>query len=625
MDEQRKKRLIAKYSKSSAKMPEGSGGPGGTGGPRPGPGGGKMKVKKPQDTKKAIARLMGYLSEDKGRLIFVFFCVIAGTIANLAGSYMLRPIINGLTGEGSSAQKLLHSLLTMAGIYIIGVTAQYLQQRIMIGVSQGALEKIRNDLFVKMQHLPVRFYDTNNHGDLMSRYTNDLDAVGDMLNNTVLQIISSVITVVGTLGLMLYTNVWLTIVTVVMVPLMMKVGGAVAGKSRKFYQAQQAAIGTLNGYIEETMTGQKVVKVFCHENVAEEEFEYLNDDLRGKQIFAQFFGGIMGPVMGNLSQVSYSLTAMIGGILCVLQGFDIGGLTVFVNYSRQFSRPINELSMQMNTIFSALAGAERVFQVMDEAPETADAADAVVLNPCKGHVELKDVTFGYVPGHTILKHISLYAKPGQKIAFVGSTGAGKTTITNLINRFYDVTAGSITYDGIDVRLIRKNALRSSLGIVLQDTHLFTGTVADNIRFGKLDATQKEIEKAAKIANADSFIRRLPQGYDTMVTSDGANLSQGQRQLLAIARAAVADPPVLILDEATSSIDTRTEALIEKGMDRLMEGRTVFVIAHRLSTVRNSNAIIVLEHGGIVERGSHDELLAQKGEYYQLYNGMFELA
>ena len=383
MDEQRKKRLIAKYSKSSAKRPEGSGGPGGPGGPRPGPGGGKIKVKKPQNTKKAIARLMGYLSEDKGRLIFVFFCVIAGTIANLAGSYMLRPIINGLTGEGSSAQKLLHSLLTMAGIYIIGVTAQYLQQRIMIGVSQGALEKIRNDLFVKMQHLPVRFYDTNNHGDLMSRYTNDLDAVGDMLNNTVLQIISSVITVVGTLGLMLYTNVWLTIVTVVMVPLMMKAGGAVAGKSRKFYQAQQAAIGTLNGYIEETMTGQKVVKVFCHENVAEEEFEYLNDDLRGKQIFAQFFGGIMGPVMGNLSQVSYSLTAMIGGILCVLQGFDIGGLTVFVNYSRQFSRPINELSMQMNTIFSALAGAERVFQVMDEAPETADAADAVVLNPCK--------------------------------------------------------------------------------------------------------------------------------------------------------------------------------------------------------------------------------------------------
>lgn len=624
MDEQRKKRLIAKYSKSSAKRPEGFGGPGGPGGPRPGPGGGKMKVKKPQNTKKAIVRLMGYLSEDKGRLIFVFFCVIAGTIANLAGSYMLRPIINGLTGEGSSAQKLLHSLLTMAGIYIIGVTAQYLQQRIMIGVSQGALEKIRNDLFVKMQHLPVRFYDTNNHGDLMSRYTNDLDAVGDMLNNTVLQIISSVITVVGTLGLMLYTNVWLTIVTVVMVPLMMKVGGAVAGKSRKFYQAQQAAIGTLNGYIEETMTGQKVVKVFCHENVAEEEFEYLNDDLRGKQIFAQFFGGIMGPVMGNLSQVSYSLTAMIGGILCVLQGFDIGGLTVFVNYSRQFSRPINELSMQMNTIFSALAGAERVFQVMDEAPETADAADAVVLNPCKGHVELKDVTFGYVPGHTILKHISLYAKPGQKIAFVGATGAGKTTITNLINRFYDIQDGKIRYDGININKIKKADLRRSLGIVLQDTHLFTGTVMENIRYGKLDATDEEVYAAAKLANADDFIRLLPNGYDTVITGNGGSLSQGQRQLIAIARAAVADPPVMILDEATSSIDTRTEAIVQRGMDALMKGRTVFVIAHRLSTVRNSDVIMVLEQGRIIERGSHDKLIAEKGKYYQLYTGAFEL-
>ena len=625
MDEQRKKRLIAKYSKSSAKRPEGFGGPGGPGGPRPGPGGGKMKVKKPQNTKKAIVRLMGYLSEDKGRLIFVFFCVIAGTIANLAGSYMLRPIINGLTGEGSSAQKLLHSLLTMAGIYIIGVTAQYLQQRIMIGVSQGALEKIRNDLVVKMQHLPVRFYDTNNHGDLMSRYTNDLDAVGDMLNNTVLQIISSVITVVGTLGLMLYTNVWLTIVTVVMVPLMMKVGGAVAGKSRKFYQAQQAAIGTLNGYIEETMTGQKVVKVFCHENVAEEEFEYLNDDLRGKQIFAQFFGGIMGPVMGNLSQVSYSLTAMIGGILCVLQGFDIGGLTVFVNYSRQFSRPINELSMQMNTIFSALAGAERVFQVMDEAPETADAADAVVLNPCKGHVELKDVTFGYVPGHTILKHISLYAKPGQKIAFVGSTGAGKTTITNLINRFYEIDSGEILMDGVDIRKVGRENLRSNIAMVLQDTHLFTGTIRENIRYGRLDATDAEVEQAAKMASAHSFIMRLENGYDTMIEGDGANLSQGQRQLLNIARAAISKAPVLILDEATSSVDTRTERHIEHGMDRLMAERTTLVIAHRLSTVRNANAIMVLENGEIIERGDHDQLLEQKGRYYELYTGKKQLA
>ena len=387
---------------------------------------------------------------------------------------------------------------------------------------------------------------------------------------------------------------------------------------------QQTDLGKVNGYIEETMTGQKVVKVFCHENVAEEEFEYLNDDLRGKQIFAQFFGGIMGPVMGNLSQVSYSLTAMIGGILCVLQGFDIGGLTVFVNYSRQFSRPINELSMQMNTIFSALAGAERVFQVMDEAPETADAADAVVLNPCKGHVELKDVTFGYVPGHTILKHISLYAKPGQKIAFVGSTGAGKTTITNLINRFYDIADGKIRYDGININKIKKADLRHSLGIVLQDTHLFTATVMENIRYGKLDATDDEVYAAARLANADTFIRQLPDGYNTVLTGDGANLSQGQRQLLAIARAAIADPPVLILDEATSSIDTRTEALIQKGMDGLMEGRTVFVIAHRLSTIENADEICFIDHGQIVEQGNHAELLARHGAYYRLYESQYAM-
>lgn len=583
-----------------------------------------MPVKKPQNTKAAIKRLLNYLSADIAKLCFVLFCVVVGTVAMLAGSYMLRPIINGLTQKGGSSAKLLSSLLVMAAIYAVGILAQYLQQRIMITVSQGALERIRNDLFHKLQKLPVRFYDTNNNGDIMSRFTNDLDAVGDMLNNTVVQIISSIINVVGTFCLMLYTNVWLTIVTVVMVPLMMKAAGFVAGRSRKYYQAQQAALGTLNGYIEETVTGQKVVKVFCHEEIAQEEFEYLNYDLRDKQIFAQFFGGIMGPVMGNLSQVSYSLTAMIGGILCVLRGFDIGGLTVFVNYSRQFSRPINELSMQMNTIFSALAGAERVFKIMDEAPETQDAPNAVELNPCRGHVILKDVTFGYNPDKTILKHISLYAKPGQKIAFVGSTGAGKTTITNLINRFYDIDEGSITIDGVDIKDIKRDNLRRNIAMVLQDTHLFTGTIRENIRYGRLDATDEEVVEAAKLASADHFIKRLEHGYDTMIEGDGANLSQGQRQLLNIARAAISKAPILILDEATSSVDTRTERHIEHGMDRLMAQRTTLVIAHRLSTVRNANAIMVLENGEIIERGDHSELLAMKGRYYELYTGKKEL-
>lgn len=628
MDEARRERLVKKYARRSetGAMPGGpGGGPKGPGKGGPGgPGKRGMPVKKPQNTKAAVQRLLSYLSADTGKLVFVLICVVVGTVSMLAGSYMLRPIINGLTQEGGTSQKLLYSLLTMAAIYAVGILAQYLQQRIMITISQGALERIRNDLFHRLQKLPVRFYDTNNNGDIMSRFTNDLDAVGDMLNNTVVQIISSVINVVGTFCLMLYTNVWLTIVTVVMVPLMMKAAGFVAGRSRKYYQAQQAALGTLNGYIEETVTGQKVVKVFCHEGIAQEEFEYLNYDLRDKQIFAQFFGGIMGPVMGNLSQVSYSLTAMIGGILCVLRGFDIGGLTVFVNYSRQFSRPINELSMQMNTIFSALAGAERVFKVMDAEPETEDSPNAVELNPCKGHVILKDVTFGYDPDKTILKHISLYAKPGQKIAFVGSTGAGKTTITNLINRFYDIDEGSITIDGVDIKDIKRDNLRQNIAMVLQDTHLFTGTIRENIRYGRLDATDEEVVQAAKLASADHFIKRLEHGYDTMIEGDGANLSQGQRQLLNIARAAISKAPILILDEATSSVDTRTERHIEHGMDRLMAQRTTLVIAHRLSTVRNANAIMVLENGEIIERGDHNELLAMKGRYYELYTGKKEL-
>lgn len=665
MREEKLEYLKKKYeSRLNPKNDETPGGmPGGVpGGRRDGRNGARQGMGgKPKNLKKTIGRLLSYIAHEKGKLFLVFFCVIAGTAANLAGSYMLRPIINGLTSENGSVAFLLKGVLVMLMIYLVGTLAQYMQQKIMIGISQNAIQKLRNELFQKMQKLPVRYYDTNNHGDLMSRFTNDVDAVGEMLNNTVVQMISGLISIIGTFSLMLYTNVWLTLITVVMIPLMLQAVKKIGSMSRKYYRAQQAALGTLNGYIEETVTGQKVVKVFCHEEEAKEEFDYLNTDLRGKQIKAQFFGGIMGPVMGNMGQVSYSLTACIGGILCVLRGFDIGGLTVFVNYSRQFSRPLNEIAMQVNTIFSALAGAERVFAVMDEAPEAEDAADAIAIREeeesfcyvipktnaaakdqrimtdilredaeyyykkVNGAVTLEDVTFGYNPDKTILKHVSLYAKPGQKIAFVGSTGAGKTTITNLINRFYDINEGSITVDGIPVTAIRRDDLRRSIAMVLQDTHLFTGTVRENIRYGRLDATDEEVEQAAKTASAHSFIMRLENGYDTLLEGDGANLSQGQRQLINIARAAISKAPILILDEATSSVDTRTEKHIEKGMDRLMAQRTTLVIAHRLSTVRNANAIMVLENGEIIERGDHEDLLVQKGRYYELYTGLSELS
>ena len=565
--------------------------------PRGGPGPGRgVAIGKPKDGRKVFGRIFAYISIYKKRLFAAFACMLLSTGATLGGSYLLRPVINAISSPDLSAGEKVAYLAMMIGIliavYLVGVLGTYLQHRIMITVSQNSIEQIRNDLFNKLQSLPVRFYDNESNGEIMSRFTNDVDNIGMMLDTSITSFISGMLTIVGTLVMMIVTNIWLTLITVIFLPVFAKGGSFLMRRSRKYYVAQQAALGAVNGYIEENVSGQKVIKVFCHEHVCEEEFGRLNDDLRGKQMRAQFFGGLMGPIMGNTSQITYSLTAGIGGVLCALGKFDIGGLGIFVNFSRQFARPISEISQQMSTIFAALAGAERVFRI---------------------------------PGKTILKHISLYAKPGQKIAFVGSTGAGKTTITNLLNRFYDIESGSITIDGVDIHKIRRDVLRKNIAMVLQDTHLFTGTIMENIRYGRLDATDEEVIEAAKTASAHSFIKRLSDGYNTLIEGDGANLSQGQRQLLNIARAALSKAPILVLDEATSSVDTRTERLIEKGMDRLMEDRTTFVIAHRLSTVRNANAIMVLENGEIIERGDHDDLLAMKGRYYELYTGMKELS
>ena len=611
------------------------------GGPGHGPGGRHARAMggKPKETKQTIKRLLGYLGKDKKHVIIALVCVVISSLSTLAGSYMLSPIINGITETYDKASKaagdagviineglktLGLGIFLMLAIYGIGVISMYLQQRIMIGVSQRALKTLRKDLFDHIQTLPVRYFDTNATGDIMSRFTNDVDVVGEMLNNTVIQLIQGFISIVGTVSIMLYMNVWLALLTILLVPLMLKAGGSIAKRSSKYYRQQQSALGKLNGYIEETVTGQKVVKVFCHEEKAVEEFTDLNNDLRKKQVKAQFFGGIMGPVMGNIGQVSYGITACVCGLFCLAGRLSLGGLTVFVNYSRQFSRPINEISMQINTIFSALAGAERVFKVMDEEPEEADKPDAVEMSNVKGEVIMEDVSFGYNPDKVILKHINLYAHAGQKVAFVGSTGAGKTTITNLLNRFYDIQEGKITIDGRDIKDYARKSLRSHIAMVLQDTHLFTGTVRENIRYGRPDATDEEVEQAAKTASAHSFIMRLENGYDTMLEGDGINLSQGQRQLLNIARAAVSKAPILVLDEATSSVDTRTEMHIDHGMERLMKNRTTFVIAHRLSTVRNADCIMVLEQGEIIERGTHEQLLAEKGRYYQLYTGAVEL-
>lgn len=593
---------------------------------------------------------VSYLGRHKFMLLIVSILVTVSALANLLGTYMIRPVVNNLANGD------LHSLaigvLVAAGIFAIGALAAWGYSQTMVKAAQQVVFDIRRDLFAHMQTLPLRFFDQKRHGDIMSLFTNDIDTIADALNNSFAMAIQSFIQMIGTLVILYILNWKLSLIVTVCYGIMfwyMKFSGA---KSKVFYAKQQQSLGELDGYIEEMVSGQKVVKVFNHEQASLQEFLEKNEKLRKEGTGAQSYAATMVPVVVSISYINYAIVAFLGGILAMRGMADVGSLASYLVFVRQAALPINQFTQQSNFLLSALAGAERVFDVMNLEPEVDEGNVTLVnvrkengiLKECqektgkwawrskdgeltmlRGDVRFENVDFGYTKEHMILKNISLYAKPGQKIAFVGSTGAGKTTITNLINRFYDVQGGTVVYDGIDVRKIKKDALRHSLGIVLQDTHLFTGTVADNIRFGKLDATQEEIEKAARIANAHSFIRRLPDGYDTMVTADGANLSQGQRQLLAIARAAVADPPVLILDEATSSVDTRTEELIEKGMDQLMEGRTVFVIAHRLSTVRNANAIMVLEQGKIVERGDHAELLEQKGKYYQLYHGMFELS
>ena len=716
-------------------------------GPNHAPRGG---FQKPKNMGKTVSRLLGYLTRSKLPLLAVLGCLLVSVCTNLGGSYMMRGIINDFIWSGcTDVAGLAQAIVMLVGIYLIGCLATYGQAAIMVRLAQRGVNRLRKDLFDKLQDLPLSYFDQHPHGELMSRFTNDADNVQLALEQSVVSLCSSCLMFVGLVGLMLFINWKLFIVTALLLVVTIQLFKRLGGRSRKFYQQQQAALGDVNGNIQEMIEGLKVVKAFTHEEKAKEEFKKLNETYRDAAQKANYYSTMIMPVSGNLMNISYALTAAFGGLLSVLQGFDLGGLVVYLNYSTQVGQPLNQISQQMTTLLSALAGAERIFEVMDTQPEVdqgsvtlvgaekdangtlreytgsgrphtwawktprsagmalvpvligpgdspvelgqavreqkglrllaphQDSTDGIwvrvepdgtltpitdpaslanhgwawkypdregrntlhiirgtvrnvpgedfYLTELKGAVRFNHVDFSYVPGKRILKDVSVYANPGQKIAFVGSTGAGKTTITNLINRFYEIEGGLITYDGIDVKAIRKDDLRRSLGAVLQDTHLFTGTIMDNIRYGRLDATDEECIAAAKSANAHSFIRRLPDGYNTMVTGDGANLSQGQRQLLAIARAAVADPPVMILDEATSSIDTRTERHIEQGMDALMEGRTVFVIAHRLSTVRNSNCIVVIEHGEIQEKGDHQQLLDQKGRYYQLYTGQFQLS
>ncbi|GAA6492479.1 ABC transporter ATP-binding protein [Candidatus Bariatricus faecipullorum] len=608
--------------------------------------------KRPKNLAGTFLHLLHYMGRHKFLLAIVAVLVSVSALANLLGTYMLRPLINRYIVPGDLHGLLLGVLVT-AGIYLCGALSAYGYTQTMVRAAQKIVYDIRKDLVHTMEGLPLPYFDSHTHGDTMSRFTNDVDTISDALNNSFAMIIQSFIQVVGTLVLLFILNWRLSFLVVLGYGAMFFYIRYSGKKSTFYFNRQQKYLGELNGYMEELILGQKVVKVFNHEEKNMEAFRKKNALLREAGTSAVAYSSTMVPMVVSISYINYAIVAILGGIMAVRGLTDVGSLASYLVFVRQAAMPINQFTQQSNLMLAALAGAERIFEMIQEEPEEDDGTVVLVnvredgngtleecpertgtwawkdpaggpLVPLRGDVHFHEVNFGYLPEKQILHEISLYAKPGQKIAFVGSTGAGKTTITSLINRFYDISSGSITYDGIDIRRIRKDSLRRSLGMVLQDTHLFSGTIADNIRFGRLDATDEEVQAAARLANADSFIRRLPEGYQTMVTGDGRNLSQGQRQLLAIARAAVADPPVLILDEATSSIDTRTEALIEKGMDRLMEGRTVFVIAHRLSTVRNADAILVLEHGTVIERGSHDELLAQKGVYYQLYHGMFEL-
>ena len=618
-----------------------------------GPGGKKMPGggPKPKNMKKTLGTLLRYLGKYKVFLAIVLVLVVFNSFAMVAGSYFLKPLVNNyiLPGDFAGLAKM---LVLLGAIFLGGACSAYGYARIMVHVSQNTIRDIRRDLFNKMQDLPIKYFDRNTHGDLMSLYTNDIDNIGEALNNSVANIMSSGLSFIGMIVMMVVLSPVLSLITVSFLALMIFIIKNIGSKSKYYFGIKQKNMGKLNGYIEEMIEGQKVIKVFCHEDKAIEDFKKHNEDLRKASTGAQTFAGYMMPMLGNMSHMNYAVTCCIGGLLTIAGRFDLGSLVSFLQYTKQVSNPIAQVSQQVNMILAALAGAERIFTALDEEVEvdngqvTLARVEIVADNTLKettkntghwawklqdgslklltGDVRFKDVIFGYNEEKIVLKDINLFAKPGQKIAFVGSTGAGKTTITNLINRFYEINSGKITYDGIDIKDIKKEDLRKSLGVILQDTHLFTGTIADNIRYGNLDATDEEVIAAAKLANAHSFIKHLPHGYDTVLTGDGEGLSQGQRQLLNIARAAVANPPVLIMDEATSSIDTRTEKLIAEGMDKLMEGRTVFVIAHRLSTIKNSQAIMVLEQGQIIERGNHDELLEVGGRYYQLYTGKAQL-